>query len=522
MVRGARQDPGPIQKVRCAIYTRKSNTEGLDGDFSSLVAQREAGEAYVATQKEKGWIALPDRYDDGGYSGGTLVRPAFQRLLQHIEAGRVDCVIIYKYDRLSRSILDFLTLMETLEKCGVTFVSVTERLDTSTSTGRLMLNMLLSFGQFEREIAADRIRDKIASAKRKGMHTGGTPIFGYNTIDKRLVVNPDEAKLVVHMFKRFCQIRSATKLAKELNEQGNCTKAWTTAKGKVRKGGPWNKAHLYRLLNNRKYIGQVTHKDKVYPGEHEAIVPKELWDEVHQVLAENYKERAARSRARTPALLKGIIRCGHCGGSMGITFTKKRGKAYRYYLCVHASKNGYDACPVRSVAAGEIEQAVMNQLRHVFRTPELISKTFREAKGREAQEVDRLNREREELEGPLRGLNKRMERLLAAEGGGSIADELRRTGEEIDQVKQRLEDADAALRGLEAHAVTESEVMDALNRLDPIWNELFPAEQARIVQLLVKEINVREDALEVRLRCDGLQSLVAELAGDDKKEDAAA
>jgi len=430
-------------------------------------------------------------------------------------------VVTYKFDRFSRSILDFLQLLETFESHGVSFVSVTQQFDTTTSTGRLMLNMLLSFAQFEREIAADRIRDKIASAKRKGKHTGGTPIFGYNTIEKRLVVNPAEAKLVRHIYKRFCQIRSATKLAKELNTQGYLTKSWTTAKGKVRKGGPWNKAHLYRLLNNRKYIGEVTHKDKVYPGEHEAIMPKDLWDEVHQVLAENYKARASQSRARTPALLKGIIRCGHCGGSMGITFTKKKGKTYRYYLCIHASKNGYDACPVRSVAAGEIEQAVMIQLRHVFRTPELISKTFREAKGREAQEVDRLRREREELEGSLRALNKRLERLLAADGVGSIADELRRTGDEIDQVKQRLEDADAALRGVEAHAVTEGEVMDALKRLDPIWNELFPAEQARIVQLLVKEITVREDGLEVRLRCDGLQSLVAELTGDNK-EDAAA
>ena len=364
----------------------------------------------------------------------------------------------------------------------------------------------------------DRLRET------KGHAHGGMPIFGYDTIDKRLVVNPEEAELVRHIFKRFCQIGSATALAKELNAQGHRTKAWTTVKGKVRKGGTWNKAQLYRLLNNRKYIGEVTHRDKVYPGEHEAIVPRELWDEVHQILAENYKARAVRSRARTPALLKGIIRCGHCGGSMGITFTKKKGKAYRYYLCIHASKNGYDACPVRSVAAGEIEQAVVNQLRHVFRTPELISKTFREATAREAQEIDRLRREREELEGPLRGLNKRMERLLAAQGGngGSLADELRRTGDEIDQVKLRLEESDAALRGLEAHAVNEGEVIDVLERLDPVWDELFPVEQNRIVRLLVKEITVGEDGLEVRLRCDGLQSLVAELAGDEKKEDAAA
>jgi site-specific DNA recombinase len=513
-----RSKPEPLQEIRCAIYTRKSNSEGLDGDFSSLDAQREAGEAYVTTQKEKGWVALPDRYDDGGFSGGNTDRPGFQRLLQDIEAGRIECVITYKYDRLSRSILDFLNLMEILDLHGVSFVSVTQQFDTTTSTGRLMLNMLLSFAQFEREIAADRIRDKVASSKRKGMHCGGTPILGYNTIEKRLVVNPEEGDLVRHIFERFCQIRSTTTLTKELNAQGHRTKSWTTAKGKVREGGPWNKAHVYRLLNNRKYIGQVTHMDKVYPGEHEAIVPRELWDEAHRILTENHKSRTNRTRSKTPALLKGIIRCGHCGGAMGITFTRRRGKMYRYYLCVHASKNGYDACPVRSVAAGEIEQAVMDQLRHVFRTPELIAKTYREAKEREAQEVDRLRHEHEELEGRLRGFNSRMERLLAADSGdnGSLADELRRTGTEIDEVKERLHGTGAALRDLKARSVTESEVRGALGQLDPVWEELFPAEQARIVQLLVNQVTVREDGLEVRLRCDGLGSLVEELADDEE------
>jgi site-specific DNA recombinase len=409
----------------------------------------------------------------------------------------------------------------------ISFVSVTQQFNTTTSMGRLTLNILLSFAQFEREIIGERIRDKVAAAKRKGKYTGGMPILGYDVDrpSKRLLVNDDEAKLVRHIFKRFIQLGSSTELAGELNAQGHRTKAWTTAKGTVQGGRPWNKAHLYRLLNNRKYVGEIEHKGTFYPGEHEAIVPRELWADAHKILAENYAVRSNRTRAKTPALLKGIVRCGHCGGAMGPTFTRKKGKTYRYYLCVHASKNGYSKCPVGTVAAGEIEEAVVGQLRAVFRSPELIAQTFRGAKSRESEELERLRREKTELEDRLRVLKELAARLLQADGngGGAIAEDLRRSGDEIDDVKRRIEVVAAEVRGLEAHVLTEREVIEALERLDPVWEELFPGEQTRIVHLLVERVEVGPEGLAVRLRSDGIRSLVAEIgAGREREVEASA
>ncbi len=260
------RDPegAPVPRVRCAIYTRKSTDEGLDSDFNSLDAQREAAEAYILSQRQEGWEALPDRYDDGGFSGGNLERPGLLRLLDGIEAGRIDCVVVYKVDRLSRSLLDFARLIEIFDRRTVSFVSITQRFNTTTSMGRLVLNILLSFAQFEREIIGERIRDKVAATKRKGMYTGGPPVLGYD-VDrerKRLVVNPEAAELVRHIFSEFAQSGSTTKLAQELNAEGHTTKSWTTKKGVTRAGKPWNKGYLYRLLNNPLYLGEVSHKDK--------------------------------------------------------------------------------------------------------------------------------------------------------------------------------------------------------------------------------------------------------------------
>ena len=506
----------PIQRVRCALYTRKSTEEGLDQEFNSLDAQREAAEAYVASQRHEGWVALDDRYDDGGHSGGTLDRPAMKRLLADVERRQIDCVVVYKVDRLSRSLLDFSRIVALFEEHGVSFVSVTQQFNTTTSMGRLTLNVLLSFAQFEREVIGERIRDKIAGAKRRGKHTGGVPILGYDVdpVAKRLVVNPEEAKLVVHIFKRFRRLGSPMLVARELNEQGRRTKQWTTQKGKAAGGHRWNKGHLYRLLNNRKYIGEITHKDAVYAGEHDAIVARALWDDVQRILSENCKVRGNRTRAKTPALLKGIIRCGHCGSAMGPTFTRKNGKTYRYYLCVHASKTSYAECPVKTVAAGVIEEAVVEQLRAVFRTPELIARTFREAKSRETEELARLRGQREELTERVAALRDAADRLVEANGNRSGAI-LQQTESEIEDATRQLEHAADELAALESAALTERDVVEALERLEPVWDELFPGEQTRVVQLLVAQVVVRADGIDVRLRSNGLRSLVAEIGVRD-------
>ena len=492
---GAAKDAGGLTpKVRCAIYTRKSTEEGLDQEFNSLDAQREAGESYVASQKAEGWVALPDRYDDGGYSGGTMDRPALTRLLRDIEDRRVDCVVVYKVDRLSRSLLDFTKIVEAFDREGVTFVSVTQQFNTTTSMGRLTLNILLSFAQFEREIAGERIRDKIAAAKRKGMYTGGMPVLGYDSENKKLIVNPEEAKLVRHIFKRFVQLGSATRLAKELNGQGRTTKAWTTQKGVARAGRPWNKMHLYRLFNCRLYIGEVAHKDQHFPGEHEAIVPRALFDEVQAILDKNWRSRANGSRTETPALLKGIVKCGHCGGSMGPTFTKKNGKTYRYYVCIQATKKGWDTCPVKNVAASEIENAVVDQLRALFRAPDMIAATYRAAVEQARAEVARL-----------KGEEAALARRLEGEGAPDARVE----------TESRVAEIRGLLRGLRVSAFEETEVAGALAQLDPIWDELFPAEQARIVRLLVERVVLNEDGVQVKFRPDGMRTLTSEL---DEKE----
>jgi len=439
--------------IRCAIYTRKSTEENLDSEFNSLDAQREAAEAYITSQRQEGWVPLQDRYDDGGFSGGSMERPALQRLLDDVGAGRIHCVVVYKVDRLSRSLLDFARIIELFERHTVSFVSVTQQFSTTTPAGRLMLNMLLSFAQFEREIIGERIRDKVAATKRRGKYCGGMPVLGYD-VDrerKRLVVNPQEAELVRHVFTRFAQCGSTTELAKELNAADYRTKSWTTKNGTTRAGTLWNKAHIYRLLNNPLYLGEVTHKGQRYPGEHEVIVSQGLWDRAHAILDQNYRARAAQTRAETPALLRGILRCAHCDSSMGPTFSKRRGKLYRYYLCVRATKNGHDSCPTRSLSAGEIEGVVVQQLRAVLRSPEILAQTYREARA-----------QMDEQEG-------------------------------------------------QCEPFSERDVVDALRSLDPIWEHLFPEEQARIVQLLVKKVDVYPDRAELHIRTEGLASLVAEL-----------
>jgi site-specific DNA recombinase len=287
----------PRQKLRCAVYTRKSSEEGLEMEFNSLEAQREACEAYVASQRAEGWILVPDRYDDGGFSGGTLERPALKRMRADIESGRVDVVVVYKIDRLSRSLMDFSRLVEVFDQHKVTFVSVTQSFNTTTSMGRLTLNVLLSFAQFEREVIGERIRDKFAASRKRGMWMGGWAPLGYEVKDRKLVVNEVDARLVRSIFQRFLKTGSATVLARELIAED--------ARNKY--GKLIDKGILYKMLSNPVYIGVAVHKGASYPGEHVGIVDRKIWDRVQARLQESPRKRAAATRAQTPALLKGII-----------------------------------------------------------------------------------------------------------------------------------------------------------------------------------------------------------------------
>jgi len=428
-----------VLKKRCAVYTRKSSEEGLDMEFNSLDAQREACQAYVVSQKAEGWLPAPDRYDDGGFSGGTLDRPALQRLLADIEADRIDIVVVYKIDRLSRSLMDFAKLVEVFERKGVTFVSVTQSFNTTTSMGRLTLNMLLSFAQFEREVIGERIRDKFAASRRKGMWMGGWAPLGYDIRDRKLVINDAEAKVVRRIFDRFVKCGSPTIIVREL-----------TAEGFVNKyGQKLDKGRIYKLLNNRVYVGDAVHKGTAYPGEHEPIIGKPVWDKVQAILAQNGRKRAGMVRAQTPALLKGLL-FGPTGRAMSPTHTRKGQKLYRYYLSQAVIKGDADDCPVNRVPAAEIERAVIDQLRVLLQSPEIIVATWRTAR-----------------------------------------------------------------RSI--HGLTEGEVREALEQFAPLWDELFPTEQARIVRLLVQRVQLDATGIDITLHPKGAAKLLTDLRGTQRE-----
>ncbi len=434
--------PASVQKWRCAIYTRKSSEEGLDMEFNSLDAQREACEAYIASQRAEGWVLVRDRYDDGGVSGGTLERPALKRLLADIEEGLVDVIVVYKIDRLSRALMDFAKLVEVFDRNNATFVSITQAFNTTTSMGRLTLNILLSFAQFEREVIGERIRDKVAASRKRGIWMGGFVPLGYDVRDRKLVVNDAEADLVRAVFTGFVETRSGTLLLRRLREAGVTTK----------RRKPFTKTDIYRVLNNRVYLGEAVHKGTAYPGEHAAIVTPAQWQAAHEVLQVSPRVRRNQTVSQMPALLRGLI-FGSDGRAMSPTHARgKRGQIYKYYVSQSVLKgSAADGPEVARVPAGEIEAAVITQVRALVRQPEVIVGTWQAAR--------------------------------------------------------------AEMPDLTEHAVRE-----ALHQLDPLWDELFPVEQARIIHLLVDRVEIGASGATVRLRLEGLTSLVRDLGARDRQE----
>lgn len=432
------------RRMRCAVYTRKSSEEGLDQEYNSIDAQRDAGHAYIASQRAEGWIAVPDDYDDPAFSGGNMERPALKRLLTDIEAGKIDVIIIYKIDRLTRSLSDFSRMVEVFERQGVSFVSVTQQFNTTTSMGRLMLNVLLSFAQFEREVTGERIRDKITASKKKGMWMGGVPPLGYDVDNRRLVPNEKEAKLIRHIFTRFVEVGSATLLVKELRLDGVTSKSWTTQTGKVREGKLIDKGLVYGLLNNRTYLGELRHKEQWYQAEHPRIVDQTLWDDVHAILATNGRVRGNATRAQVPYLLKGIV-LGNDGYALTPWHTTKHnGRRYRYYIPMRDTKVQAGESGIPRLPADQLEGAVLDQLRAIMRQPAMIN----------------------DIVPKVLSLNSKLD---------------------------------------------EAMITVAMTRLDLIWEQLFPAEQTRIVRLLVEKVVVSPTNIELSLRPCGIEQVVMEL-----------
>lgn len=500
------------QTVRCAIYTRKSTEEGLDQDFNSLDAQRESAEAYVASQKGEGWQCIETRYDDGGFTGGNLERPGMNRLSEDIAAGLIDCVIVYKVDRLSRSLMDFTRIMEMFDKHNVSFVSVTQQFNTTSSMGRLTLNILLSFAQFEREIISERTRDKMAAARRRGKYIGGAPILGYDIDRKRrrLIINEPEAKRVRKIFELYLDKQSLMATITELDQRGWNTKKWITKKGVSKGGNAFNKSRLHHLLRNVTYIGKVKYKEEIHEGEHEGIIDPELFQNVQTLLKNNRMSGTVASRNQGTALLKGLLHCQPCGCPMYHTYTSKnRQKRYSYYVCTRAQKRGWHNCPSKSIPAAEIEAYVVNHVRMMGRDEELIRLTIESVRNEQIQARAKLESDRSQWTTNLRTASNRMQ-ILLKDPTSLDPSRLADLQEQIQQAETHLRNTNAAIDNMRGQIISDDQITQALHEFDALWDSLSLNDRSRILNLLIErvEYNGAESTVSISFRPDGIENLI--------------
>ncbi len=491
---------------RCACYTRKS-TE-VEKEYNSLDAQREAAENFIASQKMNGWQLLPEKYDDGGYSGGNIERPALKRLIADIEAGMIDVVVLYKMDRLSRSLLDFMKLAELFEEHGTSIVSITQQINTSTSAGRMMLNILMTFAEFERDLIAERVRDRVAGVKKRGKFCGGTPVLGHDSDPKtkKLIVNKTESELVRKVFKLYCKLGSGLEVARELNCQGERTKSYVTRKGKVRKGVEFRVDHVWRILNNPIYIGQVLHIDKTFTGEHEAIVSRNDWKMAHDLLESNMAATRKSKYAMTYPL-KGLIRCGYCGSAMTTTYTKKGNRLYIYLQCVKDKKHSEHSCPLRQIPGEEFEKAVLQQLASVFRSPSMLAETYAAVTVNAAEESEKQLAKRDELTIRLDALREQMFQLADTASDKDLLVNQR----EQAKIERELKQVKNYLKILSSGELSHADITKAFNSIEELWEELFPAEKHRLIRLCIENIVLFKDHMDIEIKTNGIRSLVLDL-----------
>jgi site-specific DNA recombinase len=504
--------------VRCAIYTRKSTEEGLEQNFNSLDAQREAALAYIQSQRHEGWKCLPTRYDDGGFTGGNMDRPALKRLLADVEAGKIDSVITYKVDRLSRSLLDFARIIGIFEKHHVSFVSITQQFNSATSMGRLVLNVLLSFAQFEREIISERTRDKIAATRRKGKWSGGFPVLGYD-VDKevlRLVVNRKEAARVRTIFDLYLKHQGLLPVVRELERRGWRTKAWVTRKGRKMGGQAFTKTKLHALLTNPIYTGKLRYKTEVHQGEHIAIVDPTKWQKVQELLRYN-RNKCLAERNSSGAILKGLLHCRPCGCAMTPTYASKGGKRYRYYVCSNALKRGWDHCPSQSVPAGGMEEIVMEQISKVSQDSERLKRILQEAFKQRKTRLADLELERRGLERELKSLT---ESLPANTGDRGNHLGLESVQENVSHLKRRLTENHEQTQSLRLPGLEVDQAAPALATLEKVLGNLPTAEQARLVRSAVKRADYDGGQGKLVLTLDpaGLVALLEERVRLKQKE----
>jgi len=496
-----------VKVKRCAVYCRKSTEIGLEKDYNSLDAQRESAENYIKSQKHNGWELLPDHYDDGGYSGGNTERPALKRLMADIAAGKIDVLVLYKLDRLSRSLLDFMKLAEFFEKHNVSFVSVTQEINTSTSSGRMMLNILMTFSEFERSVITERVLDKIAGAKRRGKYCGGPPILGYNVIPetKKLVVNPEEAKIVQEAFSLYARLGSSLKVIRILNEKGYRSKGWTSQKSRRHMGSEFTPKIIHRILTNPIYIGMIRHKENLYEGEHDGIIDRALWDKVQYLLRENNHCEPGAKRNATESPFKGLLVCGYCGGAFGITYSNKKNRRYMYYICVKDHVRGERECPLGRIAAGDLDKIILRQLARIFQSPSMLVKLCAELQEQEQKRRKVLQLQQAEIEKAQQQIRDQIHT------GGDIVS----LKQDFSELTRQMAELQNELQSLgEIYSV--SDLAETCDSIEAIWEELFPAERYKLAHQVIDKITLYEDRLVMNVKHHGLKSLILELkTGND-------
>jgi len=501
-----------LTSTRCAIYTRKSTEEGLEQSFNTLDAQRDAGESFINSQHSEGWVALPQKYDDGGYTGANMDRPALKRLLSDVQSGVVNCVVVYKVDRLTRSLLDFARIIEILDKSNATFASVTQQFNTTTSLGRLTLNILLSFAQFEREMISERTHDKMAAARRRGKWVGGNPVLGYDVVPQggALVVNQEEAQRVREVFALYLEFGSLIPVVEELDRRDWRMKAWTTREGRKVGGKPIVKNTLYNLLTNMIYTGKVAYGGQVYEGEHERIVDDEVWNKVQTTLGRNGRRGGRNIGNKHGALLKGLVRCATCDVGMIHTYVQKKNRAYRYYVCVKAHQRGWAQCETRCVSAPALESAVLEQIRGITGNPTVLGKVLDQIEGHRQQDASTAIREKTAIEGELKKIAQEMGGVVSVAGKAEFTtNRLADLQDRVTHLNDRLMELRRQLAAIDAEHTDPRDVAAALHEFDPLWGQLSTWEQERFIRTLVDQVryNGKTGTVTLGFRSHGIKDL---------------
>ncbi len=481
--------------VRAAIYTRQSVTENGGSESTSIETQREAAESYVKSQAAEGWTAIPERYDDPGVSGGTTERPALKRLLADIEAGRVDAVLCYKVDRLSRSLVDFVNLVDFFDRRAVRFVSVTQAFDSRSSLGRLSLGIMMTFAEYERALIRERTKDAMGAARRKGRFVGGFLPLGFDIAPEggRVVVNEVEAITVREIFRVYLEVGGLLETARVLNEKGVKTKSWVTATGKRRGGKPWDKGVLHRLLTSPTVIGKIVYGGESYDAEHEGIVPLRLWQEVQARLAENGGPHTTATRYRSNALLAGLLFCGACGSAMTPSCCRKGPRVYRYYRCSRALKMGRAACPSKHISAPAIEAQVVAEIAKRANDPRVIEAIALAAKEQLAEKRRALNAEKRAIDRAIRE--------AAKERAETTLDRLPALDRRVSEHEARLAAIKEEADSLAAMEVDPDHVARTVADFPTLWAALLPRERRRVVEMVVERTAVSGAArIQISLR----------------------